>query len=86
MRGVNVPCLLDMGSMVTSITESFFLAHFEPWEKERLNDCGWFQLRAVGYLELDFVILGRVICNEGVLIVKDFTQAPSTSGMPGLLG
>lgn len=80
--------------MVTSITESFFLAHFEPWEKERLNDCGWFQLRAaygsaipfVGYLELDFVILGRVICNEGVLIVKDFTQAPSTSGMPGLLG
>lgn len=79
MGGVNVPCLLDTGSMVTTITESFFLAHFEPWGKERLNNCGWLQLRAangsvipfVGYLELDFVILGRVMHKKGVLIVKD---------------
>lgn len=78
MGGVNVPCLLDTGSMVTTVTESFFLAHFKPWGKERLNDYGWLQLRAanglsipfVGYLELDFVILGRHIRNKGVLIVN----------------
>lgn len=94
MGGVNVPRLLDTGSMVTTVTESFFLAHFEPWGKERLNECGWLQLRAanglsipfVGYLELDFVVLGRRIHNKGVLVVKDPPQVLSTSGLPGRLG
>jgi len=94
MGGVNVPCLLDTSSMVTTVTESFFLEHFEPWGKQRLNDCGWLQLPAanglsipfVGYLELDFTILGRHIRNKGVLIVKDPPQVLSTLGLPGLLG
>lgn len=33
MGGVEVPCLLDTGSMVTTISEGFFFQHFEPWGK-----------------------------------------------------
>ncbi len=31
---VPVPCLVDTGSMVSKITESVFLLHFEPWGQE----------------------------------------------------
>jgi hypothetical protein len=30
LGGVEVPCLLDTGSMVTTISERFFLQHYEP--------------------------------------------------------
>lgn len=94
MGGVEVPCLLDSGSMVTTLSEGFFMQHFEPLGQEKLHECGWLQLRAangldipyVGYLELDFVVLGKQICNKGVLIVKDLPGPPSNSRLPGLLG
>ena len=94
MGGVEVPCLLDTGSMVTTLSESFFRQHFEPWGKEKLHSCGWLQLRAangleipyVGYLELDFVVLGKEIRNKGVLIVKDLPTQSSDRRLPGVLG
>ncbi len=54
-------CLVDTGSMVTTVTESCFTTYFKPWGPERLLSCQWLQLRAVnglsipyiGYLELD---------------------------------
>lgn len=90
--GVNVSCLLDTGSMVSTVTESFFLQQFEPWGLERLQSCHWLQLRAanglaipyIGYLELDVVLCGKVIPRCGILIVRDPVGAPSST--PGVLG
>ncbi|KAK0137686.1 hypothetical protein N1851_026116 [Merluccius polli] len=58
---VVVPCLVDTGSMVSTVTESFFRQHFEIWDQEKLRSCHWLQLRAanglpipyLGYLELE---------------------------------
>lgn len=79
MGGVEVPCLVDTGSMVSTITESFFLQQFEPWGQERLQSCHWLQLRAanglaipyLGYLELDIKLCGKLLQRCGLLVVKD---------------
>lgn len=62
-------CLVDTGSMVSTITESFFLEQFAPWGYDRLQSCHWLQLRAanglaipyIGYLELDVELCGKVM-------------------------
>ena len=33
--GVNVSCLLDTESMVSTVVESFFLQYFKPWGQDR---------------------------------------------------
>lgn len=79
MGGVKVPCLVDTGSMVSCVSESFFRRYFEPWGQERLQSCHWLQLRAanglaipyIGYLELEVQLCGKLMPNCGVLIVKD---------------
>ena len=75
MGGVKVPCLVDTGSMVSTISESFFRQHLEPWGQERLRSCHWLELRAangltipyLGYLELDVQLMPQC----GVLVVRD---------------
>lgn len=77
MGGIEVPCLLDTGSMVSTITEGFFRQHFEPWGQERLKACNWLQLRVangldipyLGYLELNVELCEKVM-HCGVLIVR----------------
>ncbi len=44
MSGVEVKCLLDTGSMVTTITESFFKEAFKHLMTTRLRSCGWLAL------------------------------------------
>lgn len=88
--GVTVSCLLDTGSMVSAVTETF-LEQYQPWGSEHLQSCHWLQLRAanglampyIGYLELD-VLCGEVIWGCGILVVKDPIGHPST--VPGVLG
>lgn len=93
MAGVRVPCLVDTGSMVSTVTESFFHKFFEPWGEERLRACHWLQLRAanglpipyIGYLEVTIELCGKLMSNCGVLVVRD----PLGSGsalVPGVLG
>ena len=94
MAGVNVPCLLDTGSMVSTVTESFFLQNFGSWGNEKLQTCRWLQLRAangldipyIGYLELDVEVLGKLIPGRGVLVVKDPPSPCSTQKILGILG
>lgn len=78
--------------MVSTITESFFLAQFGAWGHGRLRSCQWLQLHAanglaipyVGYLELDVELCGKVVPRCGILVVKDTSGAlPS---VPGILG
>lgn len=94
MGGVKVQCLLDTGSMVTTITESLFREAFQHWGAPKLKSCGWLALKAangldipyVGYLELDVQVLGRTIPGRGVLVVKDAPRTPQQQLIPGLLG
>ena len=92
MGGVQVPCLVDTGSMVSTITESFFLQHFEPWGLEKLQSCNWLRLSAanglaipyVGYLELDVQLCGKTVKRWGVLVVRNTPH--SVALVPGELG
>ncbi|KAL1281970.1 hypothetical protein QQF64_000773 [Cirrhinus molitorella] len=93
MGNVLVPCLVDTGSMVSTITERCFRQHFEPWGQDRLQKCQWLQLRAangltipyVGYLELDVELCGRLVIGCGVLVVRDPPDGMSLE-VPGVLG
>lgn len=94
MGGVWVKCLLDTGSMVNTITESFFKQVFQPWGVTKFRSCGWLVLRAangldipyVGYLELDLQVLGKKVPGHWVLVVKDTPCASQSRTVPGLLG
>lgn len=87
-----MPCLVDTGSMVTTISESFFKDNFEPWGCDRLKSCHWLQLTAangldmsyVGYFELDVEVLGKMVQKLGVLVIKDSVN--SKLGVAGVLG
>ncbi len=97
MGGVEVSCLLDTGSMVTTITESFFRDHFQESVPKLLETGSWLTLKAangleipyVGYLELDVEVMGNLIPQRGILVIKDIpdssTQARRRNN-PGLLG
>lgn len=94
MGGVVVPCLVDTGSMVTTVTESFFNEHFSHMQR---RDCRWLGLKAAngldipysGYIEVDVDILGQRILGRGVLVVMDpvnVTLQNRKAVTPGLLG
>jgi hypothetical protein len=94
MGGVTVPCLIDTGSMVTTVTESFFRKHFIHLQRK---DCKWLGLKAAngldipytGYIELDVVVLGQRISGRGILIVRDPPHATLQDrkvATPGILG
>lgn len=90
--GVSVPCLIDIRSMVSTITESCFRLKFEPWGQNRVCPCRWLQLRAangleipyIGYVELDIELCGKLIEGSGVLVVQD--PPGGNYDIPGVLG
>ncbi len=90
MGGVRVPCLLDTGSMVSTVAESYFFQHFS----EQLHSCNWLQLEAangldipyLGYAEVNVEVLGKAIPNKGILVVKDTLGLQSKTNTPGVLG
>lgn len=92
MGGVWVPCLVDTGSMVSTITESFFREHFEPWGMDGLRSCNWLKLSApnglaipyIGYFKLHVQLCGKEITRRGVLVVRDPRRG--TMSAPGVLG
>lgn len=89
--GVVVSCLVDTGSMVSTMTESLFMEQFAPWGQDRLRSCNWLQLQAanglailyIGYLELDVELCGKVMPHCGVLVVRD---PPGAVSFPWHLG
>lgn len=78
LGGIDVPCLLDSGSEVSTITEELFNKHFRPQGKTLLPTGEWLKLTAangleipyVGYIELDVEALGVMIPRRGILVVK----------------
>ena len=97
LGGVDVPCLLDSGSEVSTITEEFFNEHFRPQGKTLLPTGDWLRLTAangleipyVGYLELDVEALGVMIPRRGILVVKSPASHEARQRkkiIPGLIG
>lgn len=93
LGGKVVPCLINTGSMVTTITETCFCQLFEPWGPERLQSCHWLELRAangltipyLGYLEVNVELCGKSMPGCGVLVVKD-AAGDMRPQVPGVLG
>lgn len=77
--GVEVSCLLDTGSQVSTISESFFRQHLGGDDEDMLSTAGWLKLTAangldipyLGYLELEIETMGRIIPNCSFLVVND---------------
>ena len=78
MGGVDISCLLDRGSQVSTVTGSFFRQNIAPGDSE-LASCHWLKLTAtnglaipyIGYIELDVEVFGRTIPARGILVVFD---------------
>lgn len=91
LQGVTVPCLLDTGSQVSTISESFFKEHLAEKGENIQSAFEWLQLTAangldlpyVGYVEVEVETMGLTIPKRGFLIVKD---AALSSSVPGLIG
>ncbi len=91
VRGVQVSCLLDTGSQVSTITEAFFREYLFGNESDVLSTSGWLKITAangldipyLGYMELDVEVMGMTLPECGFLIVK---ETPSPSSMAVLIG
>lgn len=65
--------------MVTTVTQAFFDQYLKPQTNEQLRSCNWRHLTAangldipyLGYVELDVEVLGTVLPQMGILVVKD---------------
>ena len=86
---VTIKCLLDTGSMVSTVPESFYNEHLKniPIIEEchlNLHAANGLEIPYVGYIEADVVVHHVNVClkKRGILIVKD---APGRQ-MPGILG
>ena len=90
---IPVRCLLDTGSNVFTITESFFEQHFRP----TLKTCEWLALSAasglgiphLGYFEKDVTALGKTLKGRGILVVRDPLDAATLHhkrAVPCILG
>ena len=71
--GVNTRLLVDTGSQVTTVTESFYYAHFAKNCNSLHITNNWLTVRAanglsvpyVGYVELDLEVCGVVLLCQG---------------------
>ena len=77
--GVITRVLVDTGSQVSTIKETFYRTHLAQTENHLQEPNNWLTIRAangltvpyVGYLELDIEVCGVVVPKRGVLVVKD---------------
>ena len=96
-----IPSLLNSGSQVTLICQSFFkqeiLPHIKPSDGEKVKAHQLFQLTAADngklpismYVELDLDFLGIVVPKVGVLITKEpneLLESCHKTKLPGVVG
>ena len=89
--GVQVPCLLDTGSMVTTVTKDYFDKHFKERGIQLRDVPEYFHLLSAngtaipyaGVFETDITVLGHVIASRMVLVIESSQTSGST---PGILG
>lgn len=91
LQGVEATCLLDTGSQVHTISESFFNKHWSgkdskvhpAFEWLKITAANGLNIRYIGYVELEVETMGITIPERGFLIVRDLENSPS---VPCLLG
>ena len=89
LAGQTLDCLLDSGSQVSFVTETFIKRAIQPQGLELHSARNWLTIRAVdglevpyvGYFETDVCVAGHVVADRAVLVVRDAGQS-----LPGLLG
>jgi len=91
---VPLRCLLDTGSNVSTLTESFFRDHLHGEEGDMHYTAKWLKLTAanklplpyLGYVELEVQVMGLTIPECGFLIIKDDDTSEPDSSLPGIVG
>lgn len=94
IEGVALKCLLDTGSNVSTLTESFFRGHLHGEDREMHSTMKWLNITAanklplpyLGYVELDIEVMGVTIPSCGFLIVCDQGDEGADHSPPGILG
>ena len=92
--GIPLRCLLDTGSNVSTLTESFFRDHLHGEEEDMHCTAKWLKLTAanklplpyLGYVELNIQVMGLTIPECGFLITKDDDTNEPDSSLPGIIG
>ncbi len=92
--GVAIRCLLDTGSNVSTLTESFFKEHLHGEDKDLHCTSKWLKITAanglplpyLGYVELDIQVMGLTIPGCGFLVVRDQNDGETDSVPTGILG
>lgn len=92
--GVAVRCLLDTGSNVSTLTESFFKEHLHGEDKDMHCTTKWLKITAanrlplpyLGYVELDIQVMGLTIPGCGFLVIRDPDDGATDSAPPAILG
>ena len=97
IAGVNVACLVDSGSEVSTVTEGFFRRHLEENVNRPMDTSSWIAITStqglpvpyVGFVEADLLISGQRLPGMGFFVVKDPTDhkmAQRKRDVPGLIG
>ena len=89
VAGQPVDCLLDTGSQVSFVTESFYHAILQPQGHLLRSARNWLSIRTpdgleipyVGYFETTVCVAGVTVEDRAILVVRDAGHK-----LPGLLG
>jgi hypothetical protein len=93
-EGTEVDCLLDCGSMVTTISESYFKEFMEP-KGVACQAGSWFSIHGANGLEIPYVGLSLmciqledvVVPDVGVFVMKDTPETQEArKSVPGIIG
>ena len=74
--GIQCSALLDTGSQVSTVTESFYkrYLHSNALKTDqylKLTAANGLTIPYIGYLELDITVKGKIMKKRGVLVVRD---------------
>lgn len=94
LEDMPITCLIDTGSQVTTITESFFrrlfgFNLFNVGNMIRITGANELEVPCLGYIEVGIEISGILVPQVGVLVIKDPVDAQGLERkkrVPGLLG
>lgn len=95
--GVPLQCLIDSGSNVSTLAESFFRNHLHGEDEDMHCTSKWLKITAanklplpyLGYVELDIQVMGVTLPECGFLIVRDDSKTctnESDPSPPGITG
>ena len=88
LHGNDFTCLLDTGSEVSTISESFYHNHLSNLEINtqktlRLEAANNIQIPYLGYIEVDIELFGCTFLNVGFLVSKGNDAVDTTNGILG---